>query len=290
VEEEAVLDAPAEDVTAEEAPPPPPCIERGDTCLDAACHAPPFDITCLGGWILDGAGHPIPGQGVVACVDGICYRTDIYEDGWFAANLPGTPTDDVKLSFPGTESRLRPFCRFNVLCDGAVSACHRFVLRSGPTSGAAVPEGTLVDDLSIAAGDTGAIVLPAGSEIEIPFEAERWMALTRYPLSEHVPCFLDPEDPPLALYAVTPLATYVFEPGTTTTSPAALDLPNATGLAPGTDVDIHVLGGSYLTHVDLLEGEWEVMAAARVSTDGTRIQTLPGEGIAYLSWFGIYPH
>jgi hypothetical protein len=287
--EEAVVDVPVEDVTAEETPPP-PCIEREDACLDAACHDPPFDVTCLGGWMLDENGDPIPGQGVAACADDTCYLGSVYEDGWFAVNLPGTPNDHVKLSFPGTESRLRPFCLYDILCDGAVSACHRFVLRSGPTTGTSLPEGTISEDLSIEADDTAALVLPAGSEIEIPFEAETWMALTRYPLDEHVPCFLDPSDLPLALYAVTPLASYVFEPGTTTTTPAALDLPNETGLAPDTVVDVRVLGGSYLIHIDLMEGEWEVMAAARVTTDGARIQTLPGEGIAYLSWFGIYPH
>ena len=131
-------------------------------------------------------------------------------------------------------------------------------------------------------------MLPAGSEIETPPEAERWMALTRYPLSGHVPCFLDPESLPLALYAVTPLATYVLEPGTTTTMPAALDLPNETGLAADADVDVYALGGTYLEHVDLEEGEWRMMASARVSTDGTRIRTLPGDGIAYLTWIGIY--
>jgi len=279
----------AVDVAVEEIPPPPPCIEREDDCLEAACHAPPFDVTCLGGWILDEAGEPIPGQGVVACADATCYRADIYEDGWFAVNLPGTPNDHVKLSFPGTGPRLRPFCQYDILCDGAVSACEPFVLRSGPTSGTAVPEGTLSEDLSIEAEDGAALIVPAGAEIALPFEAGAWMALTRYPLDEHVPCFLDPSDPPLALYAVTPTASYVFEPGTTTTTPASLDLPNETGLATGTDVDVRVLGGWYLTHVDLDEGEWKVMATARVSTDGTRIQTVAPEGIAYLSWFGIYP-
>ncbi len=288
-QEEEAGDVPAEDVLEEEAPPP-PCIGRDDACLDAACHAPPFDITCLGGWILDERGDPIPGQGVSACVDDTCYRADVYEDGWFAVNLPGTPNDHVKLSFPGTEPRLRPFCLYDLICDGAVAACDAFVLRSGPSTGEAVPAGALPSDLSIVAEDTGALVLPAGSEIEIPFEAGSWMALTRYPIEEHLPCFLDPSDPPLALYAVTPLAAYVFEPGTTTTTPAALDLPNDSGLPAGADVDVRVLGGSYLLHVDLTEGQWKVMAAARVSTDGTRIQTLPGEGIAYLSWFGIYPH
>jgi hypothetical protein len=286
VEEEEATD----DVTAEEIPPPPPCIEREDDCLESACHAPPFDVTCLGGWIRDEAGEPIPGQGVAACVDDTCYRADVYDDGWFSVNLPGTPNDHVKLSFPGTEPRLRPFCLYDILCDGAVGACDPFVLRSGPTSGTPIPEGTLPGNLSIEAEDGAALILPSGSEIELPFEAGAWMALTRYPLDEHVPCFLDPSDPPLALYAITPAASYVFEPGTTTTTPAALDLPNETGLAADADVDVRILGGSHLSHVDLAEGEWKVMTTARVSTDGTRIQTLAGSGIAYLSWFGIYPH
>jgi hypothetical protein len=65
---------------------------------------------------------------------------------------------------------------------------------------------------------------------------EPWVALTRFPLDEHVPCFLDPSNLPLALYAVTPMDTMVIEPGThlePILRTARLDLPNETDLAAG---------------------------------------------------------
>jgi hypothetical protein len=99
---------------------------------------------------------------------------------------------------------------------------------------------------------------------------------------------VDPADPPAALYAVTPEATYLFEPGTTTMAPAGLDLPNDAGLAADTDVDVYVLGSTYTTHTDLEAGDWVRFAGARVTSDGSRIQTAPGEGIGYLTWFGVY--
>ena len=36
-------------------------------------------------------------------------------------------------------------------------------------------------------------------------------------------------------------------------------------------------------------GEWRSWTTATVSADGSRIQTADGEGIAYLTWFGLYP-
>lgn len=289
-EEDATGDAAAdaEDVEEEEWTPPPPCVTPDVACTEEPCHAAPFEITCIGGWIRDSEGNPIPGQGMAACAHGACYFGHVYEDGWFAVPLPGDPLDHVELSFPGTAPRLRPHCKFGILCDGAVHICHTFVLHDAPTSGTAVPEGTLTADVQIEAADGAALVLPAGTEVDMPPEAERWLALSRYPLAEHAPCFVDPADPPVALYAVTPEATYLFEPGTTTMAPAGLDLPNHAGLAADTDVDVYVLGSTYTTHTDLEAGDWVRFAGARVTSDGSRIQTAPGEGIGYLTWFGVY--
>jgi hypothetical protein len=289
VEEEALADVEEEDVAEEEAPPPPPCVLPEEPCISEACHAPPFALECVGGWILDGAGDPIPGQGVSPCVHDVCYRASTREDGWFAVPLPPDPPIEViKFSFPGTGPRLRPFCRLDALCDGSVHLCATFVLREGPTSGTAIPEGELAGEIRVEAEDGAALLLPAGAEIEISPGAERWMALSRYPLEEDAPCFVDPADPPLALYAVTPSSSYVFVPSSHTMTPAGLDLPNPTGLAPGAEVDVWVLGGVYTTHIDIEEGDWIRRAGAVVSMDGARIRTRPGEGIGYLTWFGVY--
>lgn len=278
-----------QDADGEEWTPPPPCIGPDVPCISEACHGPPFALECVGGWILDGAGDPIPGQGVAPCANGTCYLGSTRDDGWFAVALPSDPPIwSIQFSFPGTGPRLRPYCHVTALCDGDVHLCRAFVLYEGPTSGTTIPEGTLTGEIRIEAADGAALVLPAGAEIEIAPSSDPWMALSRYPTEENLPCFVDPASPPLALYAVTPPATYVFEPGTHTMMNAGLDIPNTTGLAAGTEVDVFVLGGVYTTHIDLEEGDWERLAGATVSTDGTRIRTASGEGIGYLTWFGVY--
>jgi hypothetical protein len=145
-------------------------------------------------------------------------------------------------------------------------------------------------DLRIEADDGAALVLPAGAVVLLPVAAPEFMALTRFPLEEHAPCFIDPARPPLALWAVTPLNSMVIEPGTMVDPvlrPAGLDLPNDYGLAPGAAVDVYMVGGGH-PETGLLSGEWERVAGAVVTGDGTRIQTLPGEGLGDLTWFGIY--
>ncbi len=63
-------------------------------------------------------------------------------------------------------------------------------------------------------------------------------------------------------------------------------LKNSAGLPASAAVDILVLGDDYFStppNVGLLS----VGAAAHVSTDGTTIQTDPGEGISELTWLGV---
>jgi hypothetical protein len=150
----------------------------------------------------------------------------------------------------------------------------------------------LTADIRVEADDGAALVLPAGAEVLPPIEAEQWIALTRFPLEEHQPCFVDPASPPLALYAVTPMDTFVIAPGTMVDPdlrPAALDLPNDSGLDPGDEVAVFIVGGGHAADIDAHEGDWIQATTATVSADGTRIQTAPGDGIGYLTWFGVVP-
>jgi hypothetical protein len=273
-----------------------PCMSSTATCFTGGCGAGPWVSTCIGGSVRDETGATLACQSVVACTEGSCYFGRSDESGFFTVTLPGTAIPDLSVYFP-VAGRLHhsPFCRFTDLCDGELNMCGTdFVLYSAPTSGTPVPTGALASDIRVEASDTAAVVIPAGSEVHLPFyffEHGDWVALTRFPLSEHVPCFLDPAHLPLALYVFTPFDTYIIEPGTVADPVhinAGLDLPNETGLSPGTAVDIYVVGGMYGHDIDILEGEWTRLAGATVSTDGTRIQTAAGDGIPYLSWFGIY--
>lgn len=274
-----------------------PCTARATTCHADPCSAP-FSPDCVAGHLVDGTGAPVACQGVVACAAGACYPALSYEDGFFAVSLAVTDLHHLALYFPGFEHH-SPFCRYDDLCDGEVHLCDPFVLRAAPTGGTPVPDfqETLESDIRIEADDTAAVVLPEGSTLKFPFGAfspsdPQWLALTRYPLDEDVPCFVDPADPPLALYVATPYDTLVIDPADwvdPTLVPAGLDLPNETSLPAGTVLDVHVLGGIHPDPAGLAEGEWAPLATATVTPDGTRIRTAPDEGIGYLTWFGLYP-
>jgi|GEM_PF-3052064 len=296
----AEADAPVEEVEGDEVEPaddggadaPAVCLEPSGRCLAAACHAPPFALHCVGGTVRDGAGAPLGDQMVALCAAGHCYSARSRADGWFAAAIPASVSavDGVAIYFPSDPPRHTPFCRLEALCDGAVELCTEFRLYEAP-AGVEVPVGALPSEVRIEAADGGALVLPAGVEVLPPIGAAQSLALTRFPLEEHVPCFLDRAHLPAALYVVTPVDTEIIEPGTMTDPvlrAVGLDLPNDAGLAAGAVVDVFVLGGAHPQDAGLTEGEWSPAATATVSADGRRIRTADGEGIGYLTWFGIY--
>ncbi|MBI4917397.1 MAG: hypothetical protein HY825_16280 [Acidobacteria bacterium] len=275
-------------------PPATPCTTDSTTCQGPACHSPPFATSCVGGSVTDGAGAPLAYQGVALCAGSRCFFGCSDEDGWFAVHLPeGSSVDQLAVYFPSGGRRHSPFCRLQDLCDDAIHVCTEFKLYTAPTGGSDVGYGELAADVRVEAEDGAALVFRAGSEVLLPIEAlTTTVALTRFPLEEHVPCFIDPANLPLALYAVTPMDTLFIEPGTMVTPvlrSTDLDLPNETGLAAGTVVDVYVIGGSHPQDAGLLEGEWRALTTATVTADGTRIRTAPGEGLGYLTWFGIYP-
>lgn len=275
-----------------------PCMAPDASCHETTCTGA-VSPECVAGFVVDDTGAPLYCQGGVACAGTRCYPGHSDETGFFAIPIPSGDINVVSLYFAGNEV-LSPFCRYEGLCDGGNRFCEPFVLRSSPTSGTAVPYDspdppTLTEDIRIEASDTGALILPAGAEVKMGigiFDSgeDEWMALVRYPIDEDVPCFVDPENLPLALYVVWPHDTLVTQADTFTDpvlTNAALDLPNETGLAEGTVVDIYVVGGVHGDYADLDEGEWGPVTTATVTSDG-RIQTHPADGIGYLTWFGVY--
>jgi hypothetical protein len=239
---------------------PEPCTPATTECLGPACHAPPYATTCVSGTVGDEHGAPLHCQAVALCVPGHCFFTTADADGYFSARIPaGSSIDELALYFPSSPPRLSPFCRYQELCDGAIHLCDDYRLYPAPTAGTDVGTGALAAEARVEASDRAAMILAAGDEVLLPIDAPTTeVALTRFPLDEHVPCFIDPASPPLALYVVTPLDTFLIEPGTMVHPVlrfAALDLPNETGLAAGAEVDVFVLGGSHATDAGLVEGE-----------------------------------
>jgi hypothetical protein len=270
----------------------PPCTTSDSACVDEGCHAGPYDITCVGGTVVDPAGSAMAGTNVVVCTGMTCFTGETDASGWFAVGVTAS-VGEVTIYFNSEAPIHSPFCAFRELCDGAIHLCDEFVLYPAPTSGLALSHGQVLEaDTRVVADDDGAIILRAGSEAYMPLGAPEWIALTRFPLDEHAPCFIDPANPPVALYSVTPSDVMVIEQGTDMApvlEAAGLDLPNDAGLAAGATVDIFVLGGSHPLDAGMTEGEWRAWTTAIVSAEGSRIQTPVGEGIGYLTWFAVYP-
>lgn len=268
----------------------PGCMASDAACMEG-CGAGPYGMTCVGGTLLDENGEPLACQPAVVCANQRCFAGETDADGFFAVSMSGTPVEDVAVYFPTNPQRHTPFCLYEEACDGANHLCTEFVLYPAPISGTAVPEGELPAEIRVEADDGAALILPAGTEMRLPLGAPQWLALERFPLDEHVPCFIDPTNLPAALYVVTPLDTMVIEPGTVADpviSPASLDLPNTTGLGAGAEVQIFVIGGGHALEVGAHEGEWSSWLTATVSEDGTRIRSAVGEGLGYLTWFAVY--
>lgn len=89
-----------------------------------------------------------------------------------------------------------------------------------------------------------------------------------------------------------PLAVWALSPETALTSGAKFDVSvdNTFGLAAGAEVELHLMGGigSFLESGEAIpEGEFMRIGTMRVSADGQRVESLPGEGLSYFSWFAL---
>jgi hypothetical protein len=105
------------------------------------------------------------------------------------------------------------------------------------------------------------------------------LGVRRLDASDPTPCFVDPADPPDALYAFT-VEIDVEGEG----FPVRLD--NHQNLAPDTVVDLFVQGALACELADgtpIEEGEWVRVGTATVSSDGQHIE---GGRLPCLNWFG----
>ena len=100
------------------------------------------------------------------------------------------------------------------------------------------------------------------------------------------PCFIDPENPPVALFTLLPEVNISQPDG------AHMTFPNTGGLAPGESVLVYALGGVGTHLFDdsvVKEGQWVAVGSGTVSADGMTISTDTGKGLPFLTWVGYIP-
>jgi hypothetical protein len=134
--------------------------------------------------------------------------------------------------------------------------------------------------------------VPAGVFINLAFddvllgaEGHLFKAL-RVPAAEqarYVPASLGAE----LVYAFYPFeAQFRLEADLTQRAKVSLSFPNDAGWAANTEVELLALG-SYLYADWVTPAAFEVVADGAVSSDGTRVDLLPGEGVEYLTWVAL---
>lgn len=125
-------------------------------------------------------------------------------------------------------------------------------------------------------------VIPA----ELGFEVEYTeLRAGRVPIDAQVPCFARGLAGLAGLYAFG-------DEGTVEGGTFALRIPNTTGLAPGSAVELLVLGGLETLLADgtpVPEADLGAFGSATVSADGATIASDPGSGLPHFTWLAYRP-
>jgi hypothetical protein len=133
------------------------------------------------------------------------------------------------------------------------------------------------------------VVFEGGLELDVTPDAIGFggsyddLAARRVDVAGDPPCF--------ARGAFGLVDLWVLEPEVAIRSPGfPFRIPNATGLAPGTPVDLLLLGGLDTELADgtaVEEADFVVFATGTVRADGSRIDPDGAAGLPYLSWLGV---
>ncbi|MEZ4227091.1 MAG: hypothetical protein R3B13_39500 [Polyangiaceae bacterium] len=103
--------------------------------------------------------------------------------------------------------------------------------------------------------------------------------------SQHQAAFVAPSESVLALYQLTPFETS-FRDANGKPAKVRLSFEAPAGLGAGETVEVLALG-SYLFLDWVSPARFEPVATATVTSDGTRVEMDPGQGIEYLTWIAL---
>lgn len=263
-----------------------PAGDAGST-RDPSCPAGAHWVTSVAGNVADETGAPSAGAKAQLCLRTaptgtlICLRpADAEADGRFSITLP----ESSRCMSEATMRFVRPSE------DRAVGYCHldlagrpEAVVVDAPYRIFSTARATTIPPLGDMAMER-TVVFPGGVELDlIPAEffpgAGDYTELAAAPISAASAddCVLAGEAPFDGILA--------FSPEGDLRGRAEVRLPNSSGLAANTALDVFVLGGLGCTLDDgtvLAEGRWAQLEGASVSADGQSITVTPG--IPCLSW------
>jgi hypothetical protein len=236
------------------------------------------------GFVVDEQGRPVQGAKAQMCVRNpadrlLCLNpVDTEADGFFSIIVP----ENARCVAEATMRSLKPgadvstfYCHVEAE-DAVVLLDSPAVLFPTQRPAALPPEGDINQERTVTFSD--------GLELDVtPFDffgTYGDLAAARIDPAEL--CFLEGQDTPRGVYAFSPEGDIDGEG-------FPVRIPNSDGLAPGTAVDLFVLGGLSCTLANgqsVAESEWAKFGTARVSGDGAMIVSDPGVGVPCLGWLG----
>ncbi len=255
--------------------------------VEPPCSRPPAErpagsvcVREVRGQVLDTEGAPRADLPVTVCGP-VCWLGRTAPDGRFAV-LVG---DFVPTAIYSVLAHARPdYATVYVPLPSTVGAGDVISLAEPLRVPRYTVTGDLVDgDAGVARAGEFALTVPAGARIELDLEDFKLGELGRRLRVAQVPLDRAPpfarEGRAQAVFALAPFAM-------TSSRPLGLRLPNTLGLPPGAAVDLVVMGGDILPPQSNA-GRALDAARARVSADGSAVETLSGEGLSLLTWVAV---
>jgi hypothetical protein len=258
-----------------------------DTTPDPSC--PAAWVVFMEGFVYDDDGQGVAGAKAQVCVRNPADRllcltpSDTESDGFFRVLLP----PNARCVSEATLRSLKPGA------DSSTTYCHAAAPQGQPVITLSEPLVLFDTERAVElppAGDGGAqreVVFADGLALDVIPDnffggGDGYDGLAVRKLSPGGLCFLEGQPTPEAVYAFSPEGDIDGEG-------FPVRIPNEANKAPGSQVQLYVLGGLGCTLTDgtiLEEASWHNFGTATVSADGTTIESDEGSSLPCLTWFG----
>ena len=245
----------------------------GDKARGGVC------VRSVKGQLVVETGMPLADAMVTACANACFFGTSNAQGQFTVAIDNYIRLDQFSLLTHVNPRRAAFYLALPAPVDGVVTFPKPLVARPMPPGG---PEIRMDMSAQTLHGDGVDLFIDAGTTIFLSFDDTAEMPLG----AELRPLTLTRFDDVPFLGGVVPLVLYGFGPFEADfNKPVRLSFANATGLAAGTAVDVLAQHG--LLHGGPPAARFDVVAAAHVSQDGTRVDLDPGAGISTLTWIAL---
>jgi hypothetical protein len=249
----------------------------GDVCDDGpgyAEEAMEIEIGSVSATVVDEQGAPIADLAVFVCGTKVCSLPERTDAGGNVTLAFSAPIEKPAFKY-GDGLEVGRF--FPLLSEGgAAIELGTIGTPRLPAPGACLEPGDVAESGNVRltlAPDAAVELLP----IDYPEPDDRTFRAAELPLAL-APPGLDAGESLEAIFALAPV-------GATVCPPAAIELPNTPGYAPGTEVDI-LIHGADVDEEWVPYGRWRTVATGRVDDAGARIETIDG-GLPYVSAVGV---